>query len=328
MREAFEYTKQAEWGTNSDTKAITSLVRDLTSRAMKEIKRQIDAQTQQPGTGQVGKIGAITTAGGLDVLTLTPEFGARLVRDQQIVQVFDAAMAVNRGSGEISNWNEATSQITIPSVAGTIVGDVLITQGITAPTTLPALLGVPYQHSNASTGVWNGLNRATNATIRSNGINGNFNALSLPLPRLAINAIGNRVGIDNSFDPTAWMHPCQKQAYEEIGQLVSMIWKQPSEQSLNMYFDKMQMAGAPVMDHFNWNKTRIDFIVDSVWGRAETLPIGYYKVDGRSVFEVRGASGGVLTADLFYLCVGMQTFVTNPAATAYIYDLAIPDGYV
>ena len=34
-------------------------------------------------------------------------------------------------------------------------------------------------------------------------------ALTLPLPRLAMNKIGNRVGIDNNFNPTAWLHPAQ-----------------------------------------------------------------------------------------------------------------------
>jgi len=99
------------------------------------------------------------------------------------------------------------------------------------------------------------------------------------------------------------------------------------EESLDMYFDKMQMAGAPVKESFNWNKTRIDFVTDSVWGRGEILPIGFYRTDGRSIFEIRGASGGVATADIFYMVVGMQTFVTNPAATAYIDELGIPDGY-
>ena len=94
-----------------------------------------------------------------------------------------------------------------------------------------------------------------------------------------------------------------------------------------MYFDGMQMAGAPVKTSFSWNKTRIDFVAKTIWGRGEILPLGFYKTDGRSIFEVRGASGGVATADLFYMVYGAQFFVNNPAATAYIDDLAIPSGY-
>jgi hypothetical protein len=94
-----------------------------------------------------------------------------------------------------------------------------------------------------------------------------------------------------------------------------------------MYFDSMQMAGAPVKTSFNWDKTRIDFITDDIWGRGEILPIGFYKTDGRSIFEIRAASGGVMAADIFYMVVGMQVFVSNPAATAYIDNLAVPSGY-
>jgi hypothetical protein len=124
------------------------------------------------------------------------------------------------------------------------------------------------------------------------------------------------------------MHPAQKQAYEDIGQAVILINKTTKDDGLNMYFgDNMQMAGAPVRDHFNWDRTRIDFVVESVWGRGEILPIGFYTTDGRKIFEIRGASGGVATAEIFYMVIGMQTFVNNPAATAYIDNLQVPSGY-
>jgi hypothetical protein len=328
VKEGIEYTKLSQWATDSDRKAVVNAVRRMTAEALDELRRQLDSQLMQPGTGVIGEVDSVTTSGGVDTVVLTNEFGARLMRPGQTVQVFDSTLATNRGSSLITEWDVENGTIELtPAVAGITAGDQIVTDGISSPTSLPALYGVPYHHSNASTGTWLGLNRATNPEIRSNAVNGNNNALSLPLPRLAINKIGNRVGIDNSFNPKAWTHPCQKQAYEEIGQLVSMIFKKPTEEALDLYFDKMQMAGAPVVPSFNWNKTRIDFVTDEVWGRGEILPIGFYKVDGRSIFEIRGASGGVATADIFYMTVGMQTFVTNPAATAYIHSLAIPDGY-
>lgn len=329
VKEGIEYTKLTEWATDSDRKAVINAVRRMTATALDELRRQLDSQMMQDGTGVVGEILTPTTSGGVDTYILTDEFGARLVRFGQTVQVFDVTLATNKGSGEITMWDVEAKTIEVtPAIAGVIATDVLVTSGITSPASLPAIYGVPYHHSSASAGTWLGFNRATTPEIRSNRVDANGNALSLPLPRLAINKIGNRVGIDNNFKPRAWTHPCQKQAYEEIGQLVSIINKKPSEESLNMYFgDSMQIAGAAMTDSFSWDKSRIDFVVDSVWGRAEILPIGFYKTDGRSIFEIRGASGGVATADVFYMVVGMQTFVTNPAATAYIDELAIPDGY-
>jgi len=329
VSENIEYTKLAQWATDDARKAIVNSVRRLTATALDELRRQLDAQMMQAGTGVVGTVSAVSTAGGVDTYTLgTDGFGARLVRYGQTVQVFDTTLATLRGSGVITKWDVENKSIDVtPAIAGAIPTDVLVVNGISAPASLPALYGVPYHHSNASTGTWLGFSRASTPEIRSNRVNAGSAALTLPLPRLAINKIGNRVGIDNNFSPSAWMHPAQKQAYEEIGQLVSIIHKQAKSEALDMYFESMQMAGAPVKCSFNWDRTRIDFVVDDVWGRGEILPLGFYTTDGRKIFEIRGASGGVATADIFYMVVGMQTFVSNPAATAYIDALAVPSGY-
>jgi hypothetical protein len=330
MSENIEYTKLAQWATDDQRKAVLNSVRRLIATALDELRRQIDSQMMQPGTGVVGVITTVTVGAGFDTYDLnTDGFGARLVRFGQTVQVFDATLATLRGSGVITFWDVENKQIQVtPNIAGAIATDRLVVNGIASPVSLPALYGVPYHHSNASTGTWLGFNRASTPEIRSNRVNGGAAALSLPLPRLAINKVGNRIGIDNNFSPTAWTHPAQAQAYEEIGQLVSIIQKQAKDESLNMYFgDNMQLAGAPIRTHFNWDRTRIDFINKGVWGRAEILPIGFYKVDGRNIFELRGASGGVAAADIFYMVCGMQTFVRNPAATSYIDNLAVPAGY-
>ena len=330
VSENIEYTKLTEWSTDDERKAVTNGVRRLTATALDELRRQLDSQMMQSGDGVIGVISAVSTAGGVDTYTLgTDGFGARLMRYGQTVQVFDTALAVLRGSGVITKWDVENKSIDVtPAIAAAAATDKLVTNGIANPTALPALYGVPYHHSNASTGTWLGFSRSATPEIRANRVNGLNAALTLPLPRLAMNKIGNRVGIDNTFKPTAWLHPCQKQAYEEIGQLVSIIHKQPKDEGLNMYFgDGMQMAGASLKDSFNWDKTRIDFIVDEVWGRGEILPIGFYTTDGRRIFEIRGPSGGVATADIFYMVVGMQTFVSNPAACAYIDALAVPTGY-
>lgn len=330
ISENIEYTKLTEWSTDDERKAVTNAVRRLTANALDELRRQLDAQMMQAGDGVIGVVSANSTAGGVDTYTLgTDGFGARLVRFGQTVQIYDTTLATLRGSGVITKWDVENKSIDVtPAIAGITNGDKLVTNGLSSPTALPALYGVPYHHSNASTGTWLGFSRSATPEIRANRVNAASAALTLPLPRLAMNKIGNRVGIDNTFKPTAWMHPCQMQAYEEIGQLVSIIQKTAKEESLNMYFGEgMQMAGASTKASFNWDKTRIDFVVDEVWGRGEILPIGFYTTDGRRIFEIRGPSGGVATAEIFYMVVGMQTFVTNPAACAYIDALAVPSGY-
>jgi hypothetical protein len=330
VSENIEYTKLTEWSTNQDRKAIANAVRKLTATALDELRRQLDSQLMQAGDGVIGTVTSDTPAGGSNVISLaTDGFGARLMRYGQTVQIFDATLATNRGSGVITTWDVENKSISItPQIAGVIATDLIVTNGISSPSSLPALYGVPYHHSNASTGTWLGFSRSATPEIRANRVNGGAAALVLPLPRLAINKIGNRVGIDNDFNPRAWTHPAQAHAYEEIGQLVTNIAKQPKDDSLNMYFgESMSLAGATLVKSFNWSPKRIDFVTDEVWGRGEILPIGFYKTDGRNIFEIRGASGGVAAAEIFYMVVGMQTFVNNPAACAYIDNLAVPSGY-
>jgi len=332
VSENIEYTKLAQWATDDDRKSIVNGVRRLTATALDELRRQLDSQMMQAGDGVIGTATVYTvgTPAGSDTVTLTTDgFGARLMRFGQTVQVFDATLVTNKGSALITFLDVENKVIQLtPSIPGGLATDKIVVAGISTPTSLPALYGVPYHHSNASTGTWLGFSRSTTPEIRANRVNGLGAALTLPLPRLALNKIGNRLGIDNDFSPTAWMHPCQKASYEEIGQLVSIINKKPTEEGLNMYFgDNMQLAGAPIKCSYNWDKTRIDFVTDSVWGRGEILPIGFYTTDGRNIFEIRGASGGVATAEIFYMVVGMQTFVSNPAGCSYIDNLAVLSGY-
>jgi len=334
LSENIEYTKLTQWATDDARKAIVNSVRRLTATALDEMRRQLDSQMMQVGDGVVGIITTNTNTATSNTLTLTTDgFGARLVRYGQQIQIFDSILTTLRGSGTITQWDVENKTITVSAASGApiaavVPGDKLVSMGLTVPASLPALYGVPYHHSNASAGTWLGFSRSTTPEIRANRVNAGGAGLTLPLPRLALNKIGNRVGIDNNFNPTAWLHPCQVQAYEEIGQLVSIIQKTAKEEGLNMYFgNNMQLAGASMKASFNWDKTRIDFIVDEVWGRGEILPIGFYTTDGRKIFELRGASGGVAAAEIFYMVVGMQTFVSNPAACSYIDNLAVPVGY-
>ena len=331
VSENIEYTKLVQWSTNNNRKAIADAVKKLTAEALDELRKQLDNQLQQPGTGVVGTIDTVSTSGGVDTYVLTADFGAKLVRYQQPIQVFSSDLQTLRGQGTITFWDVENSTIKVtPAVAGAQADDVLVVAGIESPNSLPGIYGVPYQHSNASVGVWLSFSRANFPEIRSNRVNGNNAPLSLPLPRLAVNKIGNRTGLKNNFKPEAWLHPCQKQAYEDIGQaaiFIQQMNQNKSEGNLNMYFDHMQFAGCPDKPHFSWNKTRIDFVSKSVWGRGETLPVGFYKTDGRTIFEIRSSSGGVATSDIFYMVCGMQFFVNNPAGTAYIDNLAIPAGY-
>lgn len=340
MRHAVEWTTQAEWATDDSRKAVVNTFRNLLSTAMPEFRRNVDSWSMTDGTGVMATVSAVSTAGGKDTVTLNAAgdgFQARLLRYDHTYSVYDSTLATRRvftgapsdvpaGEAAIDLYDLENAQVRFNGTIPVQVGDKIVVSG---PRSTPPvwLYGLPYHHNAASTGTWLGLDRATVPPIRSNQVvaGGGFD---LPFARLALNKIGNRVGKNQVQKTIAWMHPCQKQAYEAVGQTVSIIQKQAKEEALNMYFgDGMQMAGASVETGYSADKTRIDFVNTAVWGRAEMHPAGFYERDGRKLFEIRGSSGGVAAATVFYIVASFNFFVDNPAVTAYISGLSIPTGY-
>lgn len=337
MAHAVEFTAKTMWSTDSSRKAVINAFRTNLASAMKEFRRNVDSQCMTDGTGVLGTITSVSTTGGVDTYTLSTDgFRARLIRYGMNLNVFNAALTVCRTSGgpqfetTVVFYDLQNNQIKVsPAVTGAIATDLLCTSGLQS-TPPVGLLGVKYHDSNASTGTWLGFDRATNPEIRANRVNANSSALTLPLPRLAINKIGDRVGMEGRSKLMAWTHPAQQAAYEELGFNVIRIDKAAKEEGLDLYFnDNMRMAGAPLMCSYSWDRTRIDFIDQDVWGRAEMHPAGFYQDpdDGRRVFEIRGPSGGVATSWIFYIVASFNLFMNNPAAASYIDTLAVPSGY-
>ncbi len=342
QRHAVEWTKKADWATDDARKAVVQTFRHLLAKAMKEFRRNVDSSAMTDGTGVFATVSAVSTSGGKDTVTCNAAgdgFGVRLLRFDHTYSVYNSTLTTRRvftgapatvpaGEAPIDLYDLQNKQVRFNGTTGaTVSGDKIVVSGPTA--TPPVwMLGVPYHHNAASTGTWLGLDRATLPPIRANQVvaGGGF---SLPFARLAINKIGDRVGMDEIRKTAAWMHPCQKQAYEEVGQLVSIIHKQAKDEDLNLYFgDNMQMAGAPVKTSYSWDKTRIDFVVTEVWGRSEMHAADFLETrDGRRMFELRGISGGVAAAEIFYIVASFNLFVNNPAVCSFISGLSIPTGY-
>lgn len=331
LRHAVEWTKKAEWATDDRRKAVVNTLRHLLATSMAEFRRNVDSLSMQGGDGVLGTVGVVSSAAGVSTVTLNVDgFGARLLRFGQPINVYSSTLATNRtvaGERSISYHSGPDKQIKFLDVAGMVAGDKIVVSGVSA-TPPVSLLGVPYHHSPASTGLWLGFDRATTPEVRGNAVNA-AGGLALPHARLAMNKVGDRVGMGAGRKVTAWMHPAQLVAYEELGMLVSVINRSPKgREGLDLYFgENMTIAGVPIKTHFSWDKTRIDFIANDAWGRAEMHAPGFYTVDGRRIFEIRGTSGGVATSQVFYIVASFNYFLRNPAEVSFIYGLTVPAGY-
>jgi len=260
LKYAFQWTKLTEWSTDRSEKAIVNAYQDLVAGAMPEFRRAVNALCMTGGNGVLGTITSVSTSGGTDTYTCTTDgFGVKLLRFGQPINVYDTTLATNRtaaGEVQINFYDLPNKQIKVPAVTGAAATDKIVVSGVSGASPV-SILGVPYHNNSASTGTWLGFDRATTPEIRGNRVNA-AGALALPFPRLAMNKVGDRIGRQNQpKGMQAFMHPCQKQAYESLGQLVTIIQKTARDENLDLYFgDGMQMAGAPVREDFMWDKTR------------------------------------------------------------------------
>lgn len=331
FRYAVEWHKKTQWSTDDSRKSVVNAVRHLLATAMKEFRRSVDANLMTKGDGALA---TVTSQTGTVVTCSTDGYGTRLLRIGQKINFYDATFAtsytpLDTDEREILSIDHAAKTFTYSGAtiaAGIVAGARVVASGLRGanPT---GILGVPYHHDDSSSGAWLGLSRSAYPEVRAGRITAS-GALDLPHPRRALNKIGERLGIENGVKMSAWMHPCQVQSYEEQAQLLMQIDKTPSAtQGADLYFEMKQLAGVPIKQHFNWDKTRVDYIVDEVWGRAEMHKAGFYEEEGRRMFEVRGPSGGVAAATMFYLVASFNTYTNNPPACVYISDLTVPTGY-
>lgn len=337
LKIAFQWTSRSEWVTDDRRKSVVNTFKDTLAKGMKEFRRNVDSLCMQDGTGTLATVSAVSTNTpvGYDTLTLQSDgFRARLLRYGMKVDIFTPATSswtkkTSSGALAINYYDIVGSVVQVPTGSGVAVNDVLVVEG-TSTNPPMSINGVKYHNSNSSIGTWQGYNRATTPEVRAIRVAAG-GSLSLPMPRLVLNSIGNRVGEDNMKKLEAWTHPAQIAAMEQLGQGVININKSAKEENLNLYFNVengMNFAGCPGRASFSWDRSRIDFIDLNNWGRAVMHEPGFYKdKNGRYVFELRGASGGVAAAWLFYINTSFNVFVENPTGLGYIDTLTIPSGY-
>jgi hypothetical protein len=323
---AVEISKQSEFSTEGRNKAVKSAVREAVRLSMAQFRSFLDKLCQTSGSGVLGTISSIAGS----VLTMASPTFELLFYIGETVQVYDTTLATNRGSATVTAIDNSAHTVTLGVVpAGTVATDALVVSGLSGALTIQSsLFGLKYHHSNASTGLWMNLNRATYPQIITPRVNGNNAALTAAPIRLAQQKIRLALGANAVENLIAYCGMAQEQAYEELGITISEIIKQPGAQDLELLFQgKKTMAGAPLKVSRNADPTRIDFINLDEWGRAVVKEIDYYEVDGQTIFPIYGTSGGLQSSSLFYFVTGFQIWTGNPRKGAYIDNLAQPTGY-
>jgi len=328
FRHAVEITKLVEYASNAPEKAIENAAKREVKNAMAQFRSFLDKLVQTNGNGVLGTISSI----GGSTFTMAKPPGSVLVYYNQTIQVYDPTLATNRGSCNVTAVDPFNSTITVDSVpAGTSANDVIVHDGLTGAQPV-SLFGILYHQSNAITGTWLNLNRATYPVeLATPRVNGNNSALTPGAVRLAINKVRKSLGSNQVSKLIAYTSLEQEHQWEQLGVTISQIIKEGAggrASDLDLLFTgEKSMAGVPIKSSINANQSRVDFLDLSHWGRAVMQDIDFYDVGGQTVFPIYGASGGLASAYIFYFVTGFQVWNESPRSGAFIDNLAIPAGY-
>lgn len=329
----YSFTALAEYATMGTERAVENAPDQIFKLAVQRFRSSIDMALNTAGNGVLGTITSVST----NTFTLTTDgFKEELFYIGMPVQVFNTALTTDRGFSTVTGISHANHTITVAAApGGTIATDVLVIQGLTAPLTIQSsLFGIPYHQSNATTGLWMGLNRATYSNIITPAVSAGNSGLTTAFIRAALNQIRINIGDDQyrGSELLPYMHPAQADAYEAMAILISEIFKDPSgNQGVDLMFgneDNMSMAGRKIAQSIHADRTRIDFLCLKYWGKIVGTDTGYYKVGNNFLFPVIGSAGDSLkSAKFFIMKTGIQVYNKNPLAGSYIPSLAVPTFY-
>ena len=328
FRHAVEITKLVEYASNAPEKAVENAAKREVKNAMAQFRSFLDKLVQTNGNGVLGTIASI----GGSTFTMAKPPGSMLVYYNQTIQVYDSTLTTNRGSCNVTAVDPFGSTITVDAVpGGTSANDVIVHDGLSGAQPV-SLFGILYHQSNATTGTWLNLNRATYPVeLATPRVNGNNSALTPGAVRLAINKVRKSLGSNQVSKLVAYTSLEQEHQWEQLGVTISQIIKEGAggrASDLDLLFTgEKSMAGVPIKSSINANQSRVDFLDLSHWGRAVIQDIDFYDVGGQSVFPIYGASGGLASAYIFYFVTGFQVWNESPRSGAFIDNLAIPAGY-
>jgi hypothetical protein len=336
FRHAVEITKLVEYATNAPEKAVENAAKREVKNAMAQFRAFLDKLMQTNGNGVLGTISSITStglpAGVAAQFNLAKPPGAQLFYYNQTVQVYDPTLTTNRGSANVVLVDPFNSLIQVDNLpAGTSANDVLVHDGVSGAQP-SSLFGILYHQTNATTGTWLNLNRATYPVeLATPSVNGNNSALTPGAVRLAINKVRKALGSNQVSKLVAYTSLEQEHQWEQLGVTISQIIKEGAggrASDLDLLFTgEKSMAGVPIKSSINANQTRVDFLDLSHWGRAVMQDIDFYDVGGQTLFPIYGASGGIAAAYIFYFVTGFRVWNELPRSGAFINNLAIPSGY-
>jgi hypothetical protein len=329
-RWAIEWSELSEVANDSSGKSIQNYVEKEVGRGIKNFRAFLDSLVQGNGSDQLDTVTAYT-AGDPSVTVTTP---ARF-SDQQIIQFVTGAVGgAVKGNATISYVDYLNKKLYLTAVPAftPAAADSILAENATNVAN-SGIAGIQSYQVSSTSGTFLSLNRATYPGRLTTPFQDGGNAAITPaFARLLLNSMRVRNGID--ADTTSgffYMNLDQEAAWENTGLVITEnIFQQIKGDASEDMLKKMPsrtLAGRSIVTSVKATQGRIDYIAQDHWFKQEIKPLDFYDIDGKTVFPIYGASGGLASTKITYLIFGGNIATDDPAAGAYATGLSVPAGY-
>lgn len=327
---AVQINDLAMHATATSDRAIKKAFAYALTNAIKEAQVYDDFSFHTAGNPVFATATAHTTSGGKSVYTLDTAFATQLCRVGMPCVVYLNALGANRDSGAtrvIEKVNVGANQVTLDATvtsAGT--DDKLVFDGVSGAT--PTWKNGLYLFNNTATsGNLLSLSRTDYPEINCNVVNAG-GALSEIHGMLLLDAIRQRRDDEYVAGLVGLAHNKQRIAWFKKGLTISEWQRGASDKMIDLAPDmnekNFMYCGVKHVIDKHQDRTRLDWFIPKLWGRAILKELDWHTVEGRKLFELRGSSGGVAAAMVFYLKQLEDWYNVDPGAAGFIYGLTIP----
>lgn len=332
---AWSYTKEAEYATDSDEKAIEDFATLTKSIAPKAFADFMDTVIQGNGSNTLDTI-VSTVVQGAQIVGFVVN-NANFFLDDQDLDVWSALGAaggatasVTIDSSDILN-NTIWLANPIPVSSGVTAGYLLLVSG-SAGQANTGVFGLRYYQVGTNTGNWLGIQRSAwpgKYLVPTLAVNG---ALTPQVVRAIFSLIELSKG-EEAVDGEGMFGHCNvdvRDAWEQNALLVQRInyTEAKGDTSEDMLKRKAAttIAGREMVVNPRALPGYLDVLREKNLFRIETVPTDFYDVAGQTLFPLYGLSGGIATALVFYMIWQGQMAIVQSREGAFLSGITPPTG--
>lgn len=330
---AWSYTREAEYATDSNEKAIEDFRTLTKSIAPKAFADFMDTVIQGNGANQLDTIVGLQTTGSM--ITGFIVNNANFFLDDQDLDVWSAVGGTKAASVTVESSDILNGTIwlanPIPTSSGVVAGYGLFVSGSPAQANT-GVFGLRYYQVGTNTGNWLGIQRSAwpgKYLVPTINVGG---ALTPQIVRAIFSLIELSKG-EEAADGEGTFGHCNvdvRDAWEQNALLVQRIdyTNDKGDTSEDMLKRKAAttIAGREMLVNPRALPGYLDILRAKNMFRVETVPTDFYDVAGQTLFPLYGQSGGIATSLVFYMIWQGQMAITQSREGAFLSGITVPNG--